>query len=85
MALAKHWLDDVIGDNLTADAIAKAITTSPAFLHIVKFAADQAALDSDTPTKPGQMGRIVPPQSIRVAIVNGFKNAEGQPDASDAD
>ena len=38
--MAKHWLEDAIGDNLTADGIAKAITFSSTFLKIVKTAAD---------------------------------------------
>lgn len=81
MALAPHWLDEVIGDLRDPQKIIAAIAESPKFKHIVKVAVDKAALVEDSREELESEGHHIVGsainQVIRTAIVDGVSDAQG--------
>jgi hypothetical protein len=76
MALAPHWLDDVIGTKRTVDDVAKAICASPDFRAVVQQAIDNGLREEEFQREnPKAVGSNYT-QSVRATIVRGVEQSK---------
>jgi hypothetical protein len=71
MALAPHWLDDVIGDHRRVDGIERAICNSPAFRSLVEKAIEKG-LEAEQAEKQGKIGANYT-QTVRATVCRGVE------------
>ena len=70
MAMAPHWLDEVIGTNKTLEGITKAINSSPAFQSLVRKAIERGC-EAEEGERQGKIGANFA-QTARATICRGF-------------
>ena len=70
MALAPHWLDDVIADHRRVDGIERAICASPAFRNLVQKAIERGQ-EAEEAANEGKIG-VNYTQMVRATICRGI-------------